>query len=97
MEARVEHFNDALALLTEATESGLRSTAAEIQRVAVVQRHVQGPAEAQRRLEYTAASGGSVAQIASQEGMSEGEVQLRLRMAKAADLPTGQETHVGAM
>ena len=97
MEARVEHFNDALALLTEATESGFRSTAAELQRVAAVQRHSQDPSEVQRRLERAATLGGSVAQIASQEGLSEGEVQLRLHMAKSAEIPAAQENSFGAM
>ena len=97
MEARVEHFNDALALLTEATESGFRSTAAELQRIAAVQRYSEDPLEVQRRLERAAALGGSVAQIAGHEGLSEGEVQLRLHMAKAAEVPGAQENSFGAM
>ena len=97
MEARVEHFNDALALLTEATESGFRSTADELQRVAAVQRLSRDSSEVQHRLERAAASGGSVAQIAGQEGLSEGEVQLRLHIAKMTDLAAGQENSLGAM
>ena len=97
MEARVEHFNDALALLTEATESGFRSTADELQRVAAVQRLSQDSSEAQGRLERAAALGGSVAQIAGQEGLSEGEVQLRLHMAKMTDVVARQENSLGAM
>ncbi len=97
MEARVEHFNDALALLTEATESGFRSTAAELQRVAAVQRHSEDPLEVQRRLERAATLGGSVAQIAGHEGLSEGEAQLRLYMAKSAAVPAAQENSFGAM
>ena len=97
MEARVEHFNDALALLTEATESGFRSTAVELQRVAAVQRHSEDSSEVQRRLKRAATFGGSVEQIASHEGLSEGEVQLRLHMAKLAKKPAAQENSLGAM
>lgn len=97
MEARVEHFNDALALLTEATESGFRSTADELQRVAAVQRLSQDSSEVQGRLERAAALGGSVAHIAGQEGLSEGEVQLRLHMAQMTDSMAGQENSRGAM
>lgn len=97
-EARVERFNDALALLTEATESGFRSTAAELQRVAAVQRHSEGPFEMQRRLERAAELGGSVPQIAGQEGVSEGEVQLRLHMARASQSASEvAENHVGTV
>jgi len=97
-EARVERFNDALALLTEATESGFRSTAAELQRVAAVQRHSEGPFELQRRLERAAELGGSVPQIAGQEGISEGEVQLRLHMARANQSASEvKENHVGTV
>ena len=97
VEARVEHLNDALALLTEATESGFRSTAVELQRVAAVQRHSDDPLDVQRRLERAVSLGGSVAQIAGHEGLSEGEVRLRLHMAKTAGVPAAQENSLGSM
>ncbi len=96
METRIEHVNDALALLTEATEAGFRSTGAELQRVAALQRIGQGPSELQDRLERAAAAGDPVHHIASEEGLSESEVQLRLRLARlGSELSTLKENHVG--
>ncbi len=98
VESRMGRLNDALELLTEATETGFRSTGAELQRVAAVQRHGQGPLELQRRLERAAEAGESMRDIASEEGVAEGEVELRLHLSKAqADLSALKENHGGTL
>ena len=98
VESRTERINDALELLTEATETGFRSTGAELQRVAAVQRHTHDPLELQRRIERAVAAGESVQDIASGEGIAEGEARLRLHLSKArADLSALKENHGGSL
>ena len=65
LQTQHEQIHNALALLTEATESGFRWTAAELQRVTALQRRSQWPQDVQLRLERAAAIGQSVHQIAA--------------------------------
>ncbi len=97
--AQHEQVNNALTLLTEATEAGFRWTAAELRRVTALQRGSQPwPQEVQQRLERATALGASVQQIAAEQGIPESEVQLRTHLAAARDAQTsGKEAHVGAV
>ena len=85
LQAQHEQVSNALTLLTEATESGFRWTASELQRVTSLQRRSQWPQSVQQRLEQASALGQSVHQIATQEGIPESEVQLRTHLAAARD------------
>lgn len=91
LEGRVAHFADALSLLTETTEAGFRAVAGELTR-----RHAPEPAEPRprpslARLKAALKRGRSIAEIAAAEGMSEGEVRLRLHLARAAgETPRGR-------
>jgi hypothetical protein len=86
LEARLGHLTDALSLLTETSEAGFRSTAVEIGRIAE-RTSVPSAVEsvtASRRIAKAARKGRSSAEIAVEERVSEGEVNLRLHLAKSA-------------
>ena len=98
MDTRLGHFGDAIALLTEATELGFRSTASELERVSTAQRRSHRLRDVRRRLEQAGALGESVRQIAGEEGVSEGEVALRQHLSRTQhDTTADREDHVGAM
>lgn len=97
LQAQHEQVSNALTLLTEATESGFRWTAAELQRVTALQRRAQWPQDVQQRLERAVTLGESVQQIAAEEGIPESEVKLRTHLAASRNLPTGPEVHVGTL
>jgi hypothetical protein len=83
-DVRLVQLGDAVSLLTEATESGFRSVASEVERLSRT-----GPASAARsvslrRLTTAASRGRTHAEIAAAEGLSEGEVALRLNLASHA-------------
>jgi hypothetical protein len=83
LEARLTRQADALALLTETSESGFALVARELERAAAT------PAKstrrvATRRIATAARKGRTVAEIAAAEGLSESEVHLRLHMAAQA-------------
>jgi hypothetical protein len=93
LDEKLGHFGDALSLLTETTESGFKAVAAELDRAAV--RPNDGPAKAAlkkampatstaARINAAARRGRTVPEIAAAEELSEGEVRLRLHMAKQA-------------
>ena len=83
LEARLTRQADALALLTETSESGFALVARELERAAATPpkgtRRV-----ATRRIATAARKGRTVARIAAAEGLSESEVHLRLHMAAQA-------------
>jgi hypothetical protein len=86
LEARLGRLTDALSFLTETSEAGFRSTAVEIARIA---ERAEAPAAAasgatSRRIAKAAGKGRSTAEIASQERLSEGEISLRLHLARSA-------------
>ncbi len=84
-ETRLGHLADAMDLLTETTESGFRASATEIGRIA--ERPVTPAARSRtttRRVATAARRGKSVAEIAADEQVSEGEVRLRLHLADPA-------------
>jgi len=84
IEARVERFGDALTLLTDTTESAFRAVAAEMARTPGKAERIAPAVSAarQRRIARAATRGASVEQIAVAEDVAEGEVRLRLQMAK---------------
>jgi hypothetical protein len=93
LDEKLGHFGDALSLLTETTESGFKAVAAELDRSAA--RPNDGPAKAAikkampapstaARISAAARRGRTVPEIAAAEELSEGEVRLRLHMAKQA-------------
>lgn len=79
---RIEHLSDALALLTEAAETGFRANAVEISRMAsragVRSASTQAVAA---RIARAREKGRSIADIAASEQLSEGEVGLHLHLA----------------
>lgn len=98
LQVQHEQVGNALTLLTEATESGFRWTASELQRVMAHQRRDQSPQDLRQRLQRASALGQSVHQIAAEERMPESEVQLRTHLATSHDAqPTDQEAPVGAV
>jgi len=90
MDEKLAHFGDALTLLTETAEGGFRAVASELDRAG--QQHGAGatakkppvPRPTSARMTAAAKRGRSVEEIASTEQVSEGEVRLRLHLAKQA-------------
>lgn len=82
IEDRLAHLCTAVSLLTDSTESGLRDAIAEIERLskAAGGGAVVRPAARQRRVQTAATHGQTAREIALAEGVSEGEVRLRLRL-----------------
>jgi hypothetical protein len=79
LEVRLTQVGDAVALLTDTTESAFRAVATEIsQRPAAPGRRT---AVQTARVARAAKKGRSIADIAAAEKMAEGEVRLRLHMA----------------
>lgn len=81
IDERIGRFGEALALLTEANESGFRAVAAEIERGSGGPARVGAARRRTRRIARAAKVGRSLADIAASEQMSEGEVRLRLHLA----------------
>lgn len=79
---RLSHLADALALLTDTSESGFNAVAAEVGRLAETGTPTAPTALANRRLATQARRGRSVQQIAAAEGVSEGEIRLRLHLVE---------------
>ena len=86
VESRLAHLTDALSLLTETAESGFRSTAVEIGRIAerTASATTAASGTASRRIASAVKKGQSTSAIAAEERMAEGEVNLRLHLAKSA-------------
>jgi hypothetical protein len=88
MEERLNHFGDALTLLTETTEGGFRAVAMELDRAAAqagpAAKKPAAPRPTSARISAAAKRGRSIEEIAATEQLSEGEVRLRLHLAKQA-------------
>jgi hypothetical protein len=104
LETRMGHLTDALSLLTETSEAGFRSTAVEIARIA--ERTAAPLAAASgtttRRIAKAVKKGRTTAEVAAEERLSEGEVNLRLHLANSAAArrmrtQTAKETDHGAL
>jgi hypothetical protein len=82
--ARLSHFAEALALLTDTTEAGLANLAAEFEHGR--RRTTGGSRRAtSRRIVTAARRGRAIEDIAAAEAMSESEIRLHLEMADAAN------------
>jgi hypothetical protein len=93
LDDKLSHFGDALTLLTETTEGGFRAVASELDRTAQTSgtsaghmgaKKVVAPRPTNARMTAAAKRGRSVEEIAATEQVSEGEVRLRLHLAKQA-------------
>ncbi|HEY3380296.1 MAG TPA: hypothetical protein VGK32_00930 [Vicinamibacterales bacterium] len=86
VESRLAHLTDALTLLAETAESGFRASASELGRIA--DRPELSPAAVSRtttrRMTHAVKSGRPVTAIAADEKVSEGEVNLRVHLARSA-------------
>jgi|EndMetStandDraft_5_1072996.scaffolds.fasta_scaffold128808_2 hypothetical protein len=97
LDEKLGHYGDALSLLTETTESGFKAVAAELDRTAArpndgpakaaIKKAMPGPSTA-ARISAAARRGRTVPEIAAAEELSEGEVRLRLHMAKQTQANT---------
>lgn len=83
IDERLAHLTAGISLLTDTAESGLRDVAQEIERMVppVTSAKPKARSVTQRRLSSAARRGKSIKDIAAAEGMSEGEVRLRLQLA----------------
>ena len=90
-EHRIAKLSAALSLLTDTTEAAFRDVMQEVERQTEASRN-QSPferrASTQRRIGLAASNGRSAREIALSEGVSEGEVRLRLRLAQHLDAVT---------
>jgi hypothetical protein len=89
LDEKFGHFGDALSLLTETTESGFKAVAAELSRTsptaeAAMNAAKKTPRLSSARITSAARRGRTVPEIAAAEELSEGEVRLRLHLAKQA-------------
>ena len=84
VERRLSQLSSAVELLTDTTESGLQAAFNEIQHLtgAGIQKTARQPG-LQTRVRRAATRGRSAREIAVREGVSEGEVRLRLTLAGA--------------
>jgi hypothetical protein len=83
-EARIANLSAALSLLTDTTEAAFRDVMEEIERQTRARN--ESPFDRRvsttRRIGLAASNGRSAREIAVSEGVSEGEVRLRLRLAQ---------------
>jgi hypothetical protein len=86
LDERMAHLTAAVSLLTSTTEEGWRTVSTELARAgAVVPAAVQPeppPSSLRERIERAAGHGRTVKDIATAEGISEGEVLMHLLLAK---------------
>jgi hypothetical protein len=80
---RVAHLKSALVLLTDTTEAGLASVAAELERIGTLERSstTANRGATSRRIASALLNGHSLEQIAASEALSESEVRLHMRLA----------------
>lgn len=81
LEARLAHFAEALALLTDTTQSGFTTVAAELERTDRRRAPSVSRAATARRIVTAAQAGRSIQDIAAVEEVSESEVGLQLGLA----------------
>jgi hypothetical protein len=85
LDERMAHLTAAVTLLTSTTEDGWRTVSAELARGSAVAPALQpAPPEPtlRERIERAAGHGRTVKDIATEEGISEGEVLMHLLLAK---------------
>ena len=86
IDQRLTHIRSAVELLTDTTESALQTAFAEIERMSDGGHGLTQRAELPARVQSAARNGRTAREIAQAEGLSEGEVRLRLRL-------TAPDTH----
>lgn len=96
IETRLSHFAEALALLTDTTQSGFTTVAAELERMTGGHAPVVNRAAASKRIVSAARKGRSIQDIAAAEAVSESEIRLTLGIASTADAPVARKTSVQA-
>jgi hypothetical protein len=89
VEHRLESLSTALSLLTDSTETGLREAITNLERLSGGPAAPPRPVAAERpadpqRVQVAARQGQSPRDIAIAEGVSEGEVRLRMRLQQLA-------------
>lgn len=82
IETRLSHFAEALALLTDTTQSGFASVAAELERGSLRKTPGASRAATSKRIVSAARKGRSIQDIAAQEEISESEIRLTLGLAE---------------
>jgi hypothetical protein len=90
-EDRLAHVCDALSLLSETTEAGLKSVAGEVERLRGGDEPVSGSRRTTRRMASAARRGRTVQEIAAEEAVSEGEVRLRIHLAEGQPVGGGEQ------
>jgi hypothetical protein len=80
LQNRVARQAEALALLTETSESGFAAMAQEMARLGTAPEAPR--AQVLRRVSTAAARGRSESELAAAEGMSEGELHLRMHLSR---------------
>lgn len=78
---RLTRTAQGLALLVDTAEAGFAMLGVELEKVAASAPAKAAPRTTTRRVVNAARHGRSVAEIAAREGVSEGEVQLRMHLA----------------
>jgi len=89
IDERLTQVCSAVELLTDTTESSLRSAFTEIERLSLEARSHAERESLHHRVKKAARNGRTAREIAQSEGVSEGEVRLRLRLTPedASSLP----------
>ena len=95
-EQRVGQLGDALALLTETSEAGFRTMATEIERLAEAGPRRREPRVNVARIAAAVRRGRPVSEVAAAEGLSEGEVALRLHLVEQRQPRTETRTKRGS-
>lgn len=84
MRERMSRLFDGLALLTDTTETGMATMAAQLDKVTAKRSTARSArSKVVKRVVAAADKGRKVAEIARDESMSEGEVHLHLKLAEA--------------
>jgi hypothetical protein len=93
VDARVTKLTAVLSLLTDTTEAAFRDVMQELERQTHVSR-TESPFDRRvsthRRIGLAASNGRTAREIALSEGVSEGEVRLRLRLAQHLEAVTAR-------
>ncbi len=87
LEARLTHLGEAVALLTDTTQSGFATVAAEMERGGKRRAPAAGRVATARRIVSAVKTGRSIQDIASDEEVSESEVRLHLGLIDEAAAP----------
>ena len=91
---RVSRLHTAVEMLTDTTEGGLQTVFAEIEKLSSGQAHaMQERAGRQTRVRSAARNGETARTIAVREGVSEGEVHLRLQLSERTRGAAGVVAH----